>query len=261
MRVRININMNDARKYIWSLYILLWIYFIFFDSSWDQNDHISLYLIIGWIPFLAVSWIWGRNNQSAASQTNSDDLKQYELLFQIINKDDVLKILQVGKDARIWLEDEQRKLEDFKIKTGKDPDLIESNGKEFLKLSLEEMTEFETLRNSIRDFKLTVDFVEEYSQTIEEINKKLNAGISQENAKKVLDNLIAGLDERKQKARVNLIHSRIIGEELIKMATPIKKRNPKASVRELEKLTVNSDIIKKRLKEEVEEEFGVRLDG
>lgn len=47
-----------AKKYIWSAYILLWVYFILFDTSYDQSSHIFTYLVFGWIPFLVLHKLW-----------------------------------------------------------------------------------------------------------------------------------------------------------------------------------------------------------
>lgn len=49
---------QDIRKIIWSVYTIIWIYFIFFDNSYGQEDHIFLYLVLGWIPFLILHKIW-----------------------------------------------------------------------------------------------------------------------------------------------------------------------------------------------------------
>ena len=51
----------NIKKYIWSAYILLWVYFIFFDTSYDQSSHIFTYLVFGWIPFLALHKLWRPN--------------------------------------------------------------------------------------------------------------------------------------------------------------------------------------------------------
>lgn len=48
----------NVKKYIWSAYILLWVYFIFFDTSYDQSSHIFTYLVFGWIPFLVLHKLW-----------------------------------------------------------------------------------------------------------------------------------------------------------------------------------------------------------
>ena len=50
--------MNNSRKYIWSVYVIIWIYFFFFDSSLDQSSHIFTFLIFGWIPFLILHFLW-----------------------------------------------------------------------------------------------------------------------------------------------------------------------------------------------------------
>jgi hypothetical protein len=88
--------MNKTNKYVWTLYLLIWFYFIFFDTSYNKESNIATYLFLGWIPFLLASWIWKRNNEvvkspQPAEEVNSQDI-QYQHLYQIQDKNGIFKI-------------------------------------------------------------------------------------------------------------------------------------------------------------------------
>ncbi len=68
--------MNNTRRYIWTVYILLWVYFIFFDSSLDKDSHTSTYLIIGWIPFLILHFLWKNKNVKSYTKVVSDNVEE-----------------------------------------------------------------------------------------------------------------------------------------------------------------------------------------
>lgn len=92
--------MNSARKFIWTLYILLWVYFLFFDSSYEKDSHISIFLIIGWIPFLILHFLWKNKSQKSytrittESSENSSELKKARKLRDdnIISEEEFEKI-------------------------------------------------------------------------------------------------------------------------------------------------------------------------
>ena len=72
--------MNNTKKYIWSAYVLLWVYFIFFDQSYEQSDHIGSYLFFGWIPFLALTLIWrNRSKKTNGLETNTEAVKEQKV--------------------------------------------------------------------------------------------------------------------------------------------------------------------------------------
>jgi hypothetical protein len=70
--------MENVRKYIWSVYILLWVYFLFFDSSIDKSDHISIYLFFGWIPFLILHFLWKHKNTLSEDNAPANTLKKLD---------------------------------------------------------------------------------------------------------------------------------------------------------------------------------------
>jgi hypothetical protein len=68
--------MNNARKYIWTVYIILWVYFIFFDSSYDKGDHIVAYLLFGWLPFLILHFVWKNKNVKAYTSVKAENIEE-----------------------------------------------------------------------------------------------------------------------------------------------------------------------------------------
>jgi len=252
--------MTNARKYIWSVYVLLWVYFIFFDASFEQDTHIFTYLIFGWIPFIAISWIWGKDNNHSKNNHSPETDEKYSSLYRVIDREHILKVLQTGKDAKISLEENHRRLNDFGTTANKDLDVLEKNNEEIFKLSIDQMREYFQIKDNINAFQMFVDYVEEYSKVLEEINKQLEKGISPETARKIFDELISEINEKKTEAQMRLIGSRVSGEELVKSLTELKKKKPNASISEINQIRIDGNTITKRIKEEAEKEFGVKLD-
>jgi hypothetical protein len=70
--------MENIRKYIWSVYILFWVYLLFLDSSIDKSDHISIYLFFGWIPFLILHFLWKHKNTLSEDNAPANTLKKLD---------------------------------------------------------------------------------------------------------------------------------------------------------------------------------------
>lgn len=114
--------MENVKKYIWSAYILIWVYFIFFDSSYDQDSHIFTYLFIGWVPFLILHSIWGKRNSSVNTFFHSRISNTQQLSFNlsgaILSTEQILSLAGITKtqyeeEYDKWPVDRKKKWENF----------------------------------------------------------------------------------------------------------------------------------------------------
>lgn len=252
--------MNNTKKYIWSFYVLIWVYILFFDSSYQQGDHIVTYLFFGWIPFVIFGYIWTDNKISNISRENTSFEEQYKDLFKIVEKEKILNLAKVGKDSKILLEDSSKELDSFYQRVGVNKKDLENNNSEvYFSLKIEDMKSFETIKNNILQFGILTNFVDAYMNTLDNINAKLAHGLSINTAKTMYESSLKTLNEEKNKATVNMVSSRVIGEELIKMIESVKKKNPNATAEEINKVKISGDKLKKRIAEELKKEF--KLEG
>lgn len=252
--------MNNVKKYIWSIYILLWVYFIFFDSSVDQASHIDTYLVLGWIPFVIVHFIWRNKTTLPTVQEvspSTDD--QYKLLWQIHEKEMATSIIQASTDAKIFLKDNQQRLEDFGKRIGRDVKAIDQQNDEYFKLSVEEMKEYEEIKNCIAEFQLVSNFGDEYVSILEETNRKLLEGLSLANAKTLLDAQIQDANAKRTQADVAFITARILGEEIVSVVAAVREKNPNATAKEINQVEgLNKKKIFQKVNEEIERKYGVK---
>lgn len=84
---------NKNRKIIWTSYIIGWIYFIFFDSSYSQDDHFFYYFIFGWIPFVILHFLW-KNDDVNNNHKTDEVTDDFDDSLQKLEK---LKRLREGK--------------------------------------------------------------------------------------------------------------------------------------------------------------------
>lgn len=211
-------NIN-AKKYIWSVYILIWIYFIFFDSSYEQSDHIFSFLIFGWIPFLALHLIWKKNSstdQSMPPLEKEDDLdKNYSLLYPLISKEEMLEVGSLDKQFQPALQQANEEMDAFLKKYGRDMSFFTNH--EALDLEVEVLEEFFRLGNQLKDLQLADFKVGHFSERMGIINEELKKGVGIDEAQKKLDEMITKHNKEEAEILVKWELSKAIGDELVGM--------------------------------------------
>lgn len=122
--------MRIERKYIWTIYILLWVYFIFFDNSYSQEDHISTFLILGWVPFAILSWVWRPKNNSFIPKDGIASFTQklkFDILLSVLENPTIIQragveLEEYKKDRSKWSEETKKKWGEFFKEKGKNLD-------------------------------------------------------------------------------------------------------------------------------------------
>jgi hypothetical protein len=247
--------MNIRTKYIWSTYILLWLYFIFFDSSYNQEDHILTYLIFGWIPFLILYSLWVSSpkvsvaasgaNQAPTNPINIDTYldvknnqeeklvafkKEYKLLLKVVNFDELNKIRKDHIEAAEEIEFIRNNLNTLFKTVGKDENFFEDFNNLFT-LPPQYIKTYLILTDTKHILLAASNYYLNYEQLIVEINEDLKNGLGVKDAKikyvKKHNKLLAKLASDKiavefSKAGSDEIITQIDkGESLLKTSIPV----------------------------------------
>lgn len=211
--------MSDERKLIWSLYILIWVYFIFFDNSYRQGDHIFYYLLVGWVPFLTLHFVW-KPKQKTTSQNQK--MEKYRLLFKFVDKNEVKKMASLWTDIEAALRQTEEDLKEFYSKTGHDEEFFESN--ESLEIETDLLEEFYRLEGQYKNLRIANLRMENYFSALEKIQAELEEGLGIEKAKKKLEKLKNKNAEAEAEVEVKMEISKAIGEEIL----ALKKKHGKS---------------------------------
>lgn len=211
--------MSSAKKYIWSTYAVLWVYFIFFDSSFEQSDHIVLYLIFGWIPFIILHYLWRQSSRTpvAVHRSNEPDTldENYSQLYSLIPREELIKVGAISKQIQAGLQQSQKELEVFLKKYRRDQEFFESD--EAMDLEVSILDEFYRLDHQIKDLQFANHKVQKFFERMGVISEELNKGLDKEEARKKLDQMRKDQEEELAKMEVNLEFSKAIGGEIITM--------------------------------------------
>ena len=157
-------------------------------------------------------------------------------------------------DADVMLNDYKKQLNEFCKKVGyEEKDLDKSEI--FLTLNLIDMKTYGEIKIGILQCTIISGFVTEYTNILEEINTKIQRGLSYQSANTLFESMVKNAYEKKATATAQMIESKVIGEEMIKEIMSVQEKNPKASLEELKKIKLSGDHIYKRVKEEVEKKF------
>ncbi|SRR6266496_4540828 len=235
--------MSSAKKYIWSVYIILWVYFIIFDSSYEQSDHIALYLVFGWIPFVILHFLWRApkaSNVDASTQRTDGLDENYSLLYSLIPKQELIDIGALNKQVEAGLGQARAEMDNFLKKYRRNQEFFESD--EALDLEVEVLEEFYKLDHQIKQFHLANHKIQKFFERAGLINEDLKSGLSDEEAQKKLNELSEKHGEVTAEIEVKLEFSKAIGDEF----TAMKRLYGK----DFKGKTVNMDDVIKRVLEE-----------
>ena len=211
--------MDNARKYIWSAYFILWVYFIFFDSSYEQEDHILLYLTLGWIPFSILHFIWKKSQPSSSTflpgkgADNSFD-ERFKLVLKIVDKKEILDTVSNLDNATAVVDQINSELEELYKKTGKNEEFFEKN---VLDLDLETIKKYLELKDKWMEFNLYKTIFSREMDALEELNRDLEEGLGLKEAKKRMTKQKGKNAKEIAKLNVQLELSKAIAQELIEV--------------------------------------------
>lgn len=228
------------KKIIWSIYILGWVYFVFLDSSYSQTDHIFSYLLFGWIPFLALHFLW-KNKDNVGLETKQAVV--HELLFDVASRETFTSFVRQDDQLLSALEQVTQELNAFSEKVGISIEDIEEQDA-YLSLSPDEMIEFENIKEK-RSKLLTIQhFSSGYVALVEDVNGKLIAGLPFTDAKNLYETRLSILQENKEKQEANIFLSKTLGTVI---ADAKRKGSDKINMKEINK-KVDAEIKKLKKK-------------
>lgn len=228
-----------------------------FKQAWSWLKYLLLAFLIGIIlAFAHIAWFpWGiplyilgvfilnlqegknKDNNSVISQGSSVNTQKnedkYALLYQIIDQKDVLETIQQWKDTNILYTDAAKQLEKFKKSTKVDP----ADNNQFNKLSLDEMREGHKIYTSFSNLTHLIKTSDMQIAVYEEINSKLQQGMSTGSAKKLLDTKMKAVRQYQVDGNFAIAHSEVIREEMIELRE-LSEQNPRAHTKKIADMLV-----------------------
>ncbi len=260
-----------------------------FKQAWSWLKYLLLAFLIGIIlAFAHIDWFpWGiplyilgvfilnlqegknKANNSAPPQTLNESAQtsedKYALLYQIIDQKYVLEAIQQWKDTGILYTDTAKQLENFKKRTGVDP----ANNNQFIKLSLDEMRESHKIYTQFSNLTHLVNTSDAQIAVYDEINSKLQQGMSTGSAKKLLDTRMKAVRQYQVDGNFAIAHAEVIREEMIELRE-LSEQNPRAHTKKIADMLVppkdenTQDLLAMRALQKVrnnEERAGIPFQG
>lgn len=229
----------------WSMLIYPLVVFAIGFGLVDFLKLIVIYVFAGRIAFeksLLLQILVNLFYRSSDTQEKKEDGvdKHFSLLYDVIPKDEIIKIGTIDKEITLALKQAEDALKAFYEKYQRDESFFESN--EILDLDTDIIEEYFRLQDQFRDLKLADMKIRHSFERMGVLIKDLKKGMSIEDARIKLDKMLKkhGKVDAKQEVQVEL--SKALAKEII--------ASKRLYGKDFKKKTIDMNRIKKRILKE-----------
>lgn len=219
------------KQIIWTTYIIIWVYFLFLDTSYGSEDRFFIFIVLGWIPFLVLHFLWKNGKSNVDGSAPNEDLS---LLFEVVDKEQVQKLAELANNSDSALRAAESELDNLYKETGKNAEYYENSDVE--KVDPQTLKKYFQLKDDHNKALVYSKFLTRYFEELAALNIKLKSGLDKAKSEEEFIGTISKLREELAEHEANLSFSSVLSDTIVEAREKGKSRiSKKKLINELNK--------------------------